>query len=545
MKVLIPVVQQLVFYLAVLGIGGSESWAQHMTQPANLLPPPRTNLVAVHWPDLTMLEPNVREQLASLQTALANAARDRKTTDAALSEAYGTTGKNYQAYSLNSAARECYLNASRLAPRDFRWVYLLGYLDQQGDRVDEAIRQYRLARALRPDYLAVPVNLGNIYLQLNRLGEANENFNAALAIDANCSPALYGLGQVALSQRNYAEAVKYFEKALALIPGANRIHYSLAMAYRGLGNNEKTKDHLARQGTVGVRVSDPLVDGLQELIKGERIYLARGKLALESRRYTEAIEEFRKALAANPESVTAHVNLGSALVQTGNLKEAAEHFEAALRLNPKNVNAHFNLAVLSAREEKHQEAVSHLQFLVSVDPNDLSARLFLARELERSNRINNALAEYSRVVEADPNNEDALLEQARLLIKVGDHKQALNNLKRGHERYPPKGQTALLLAYLLATSPQHDLRDGSKALELAQLIYKGTGSPEHGAVVAFALAELGRCADAAAWQRKMIATAEQQRKTDLVAQLKSNLKLYEVGPPCRPASEPIGQTNPD
>jgi tetratricopeptide (TPR) repeat protein len=542
MKVLIPRVPRLVFYLAVLGIGGSESWAQN---PANLLSPPRTNLVAVHWPDLTMLEAGVREQLASLQTALANAARDRKTTDAALSEAYGTMGKNFQAYSLNSAARECYLNASRLAPRNFRWIYLLGYVEQQGDRVDEAIRQYRLARALRPDYLALPVNLGNIYLQLNRLEEANENFNAALAIDGNCVPALYGLGQVALSQRNYADAVKYFEKALALIPGANRIHYSLAMAHRGLGNNGKAKDHLARQGTVGVRVRDPVVDELRELIKGERIYLARGKLAVESRRYAEAIEEFRKALAANPESVTAHVNLGSALVQTGNLKEAAEHFEAALRLDPKNINAHFNLAVLSAREEKHQEAVAHLQFLVSVDPNDLSARLFLARELVKSNRIDDALAEYSRAVEADPNNEEALLEQVKLLIKVGEHKQALNNLKRGHERYPQKGRPALLLAYLLATSPQYDLRDGSKALELAQLIYKATGYPEHGAVVAFALAELGRCAEAAAWQRKMIAAAEQQRKADVGAQLKSNLKLYEVGPPCRPAGETVGQTNPD
>ena len=508
MKVPIARVTQLVFYFAMLSIGGSESWAQNITQPANLLPPPRTNLVAVHWPDLTKLEPDVREQLASLQTALANAAKDRQITDTALSEAYGTMGKNYQAYSLDSAARECYLNASRLAPRDFRWVYLLAYLDQQADRADDAIRQYRLARALRPDYLAVPVNLGIIYLQLNRLNEANENFKAALAIDGNCAPALYGLGQVALSQRNYAEAATYFEKALALIPGANRIHYSLAMAYRGLGNIEKTKEHLALQGTVGVRVNDPLVDGLQELIKGERVYLARGKLAVESRRYAEAIEEFRKALAANPESLTAHVNLGSALVQTGNFNEAAEHFAAALRLDPKNINAHFNLAVLSARQEKHQEAVAHLQALVSIDPRDLNARLFLARELVKSNRHADALAEYSLVVEAEPNNEEALLEQVRLLTKMGVHEQAVSNLKRSHERYPRKGQTALLLAYLLATSPRHDLRDGTKALELAQLIYQATGQPEHGAVIALALAELGRCAEAAAWRRRACSALE-------------------------------------
>ena len=113
---------------------------------------------------------------------------------------------------------------------------------------------------MRPDYVVVPVNLGNIFLELNRLQEATERFRAALAIDENNPTAHYGLGQVALSKRNYAEAVDHFEKTLAPLPRADRIHYSLAMAYRGLGEAEKAKVHLAQQGLVGMRVSDPLVD---------------------------------------------------------------------------------------------------------------------------------------------------------------------------------------------------------------------------------------------------------------------------------------------
>ena len=66
----------------------------------------------------------------------------------------------------------------------------------------------------------------------------------------------------------------------------------------------------------------------------------------------------------------------------------------------------------------------------------------------------------------------------------------------------------MTLAYLLAASPQYDLRDGARALELAQMIYQATGSLEHGALVAMALAELGRCTEASEWQRRMIAAAE-------------------------------------
>src|SRR5258707_8097168 len=157
-------------------------------------------------------------------------------------------------------AQECYLNASRLAAKDSRWVYVLGKIDQQDGQIDEAIRNYQIARTISPEYVAVSVNLGNIYLQLNRLDEAKENFQAALIIDESSAAALYGLGQVALSQRSYAEAVNYLEKALRLLPGASRIHYSLAMAYRGLGDTERATSHLAEQGTVGARASDPLMD---------------------------------------------------------------------------------------------------------------------------------------------------------------------------------------------------------------------------------------------------------------------------------------------
>jgi len=511
-----------------------EGRPQGTAQTNDFLPPPRANLLPLHWPDLTKLEPDVREQLASLQAGLAATVKKTEATEATLSEAYGTMGEIYQAYSLNAPARECYLNASRLTPKDFRWTYLLARLDQQEDLIDDAIRRYQIARTLRPEYVVVAVNLGSIYLQLNRLEDAKENFKAALLIDESSAAAVYGLGQVALSQRNYPEAVNYFEKTLALAPGANRIHYSLAMAYRGLGNTEKATAHLAQQGTVGVRPDDPLVDGLQELIKGERVHLLRARLALEAKRYAEAADEFRRAIAANRNSITAHVNLGAVLVQTGDLKGAAEQFEETLRIDSTNANAHYNLAFLLANENKHGPAILHLQSALSIDPHDLSARFFLAQELLRADRLDEALAEFSRVVETDPNNEDALLEQVKLLQQKKQYKLALDSLKRIYAQYPQKGRTAVMLAHLLAASPQYDLRDGAQSLQLAQRIYKASGSSEHGALVATALAELGRCAEAAQWQRRMIAAAEQEHKADLLAQLNTDLKRYEQGQPCRP-----------
>ncbi|MGH9883293.1 MAG: tetratricopeptide repeat protein, partial [Pyrinomonadaceae bacterium] len=516
---------------------------QTNVQSANPLLPPRSTLVPVHWPDLDRFESDVRDQLQSLQDALAAAVKDSGSTEARLSEAYGTMGEIYHAYSLTAPAQECYLNASRLAPKDFRWIYLLAKLDQQEGRVDEAVRRYRIVGSLRPEYAAVPVSLGNIYLELNRLEDAKESFAAALEITESNPAAYYGLGQVALSRRSYAEAVTHFKKALALAPGANRIHYSLAMAYRGLKDPEKAKAHLAQRGPVGVRVADPLVDGLQELIKGARVHLIRGRQALEAKRYAEAAGEFRKAIAAQPNSVPAHVNLGAALTQTGDLKGAAEQFEKTLRIDPANTSAHYNLAVLLANENKHEQAIVHLQVLSRINPNDLSARFFLAQELLQSSRPEEALDEFSRVVQSDAGNEAALLERVKLLQWKRQYKEALDGLEKGHAQYPQKVQTASMLAYLLAASPQYELRDGARALRLAQLVYGATGSLQHGALVGLALAELGRCSEAAEWQRKMIAASEQERDEDLLAKLRADLRLYEKVESCRPSGE-ISLRNP-
>jgi tetratricopeptide (TPR) repeat protein len=488
-------------------------------------------VVCSQTPDLTNLEESVREQITTAQAALAALAKDPARTANALSEAHGRLGEIYHAYSLTSAARDSYSNASRLAPNEFRWLYLLGKLDQDDGRFDDAIHLYRLALRLQPDYIAAFVNLGNIFLELNRLDEAAESFKSALKLDQNNPAAHYGLGQVANSKRNYAEAVDHFEKTLAQVPEANRVHYSLAMAYRGLGNVEKVRAHLAQQGTVGVRVSDPLVDRLQESIAGERLHLSRGKVAFEAQRYEEAANEFRKAVAANPESVAARVNLGAALTQSGDLNGAVEQFEAALRIEPGKANAHYNLAVLLARQNKHDQAIAHVRSALNVEPGDQSARFLLAQELYKSGRVDEALAEYARI---DPSNEGALLEQVRLLYRKGQFKQALDTLEHGHAQYPQRGRTVVMLAYLLAASPQLELRNGTRALELAQRVYDATSAAQHGALVALALAELGRCSEASEWQRRMIAATHD---ADLLVKLKAGLKIYENTQSCRIASE--------
>ena len=176
---------------------------------AHVLMPPRVGLMEVHQPPLDTLEPEIRTQVIALHNSLAAQTQNPAATTLQLSEAYGVMGQVYQVYALISSAKACYWNAHQLAPQDFRWTYLLAHVLQQEGQAEEALRYYTEARGLQPDYLAVPVQMGNLSLQLHRLEDATAHFQEALALNAHCTAARYGLGQVALSQRKYGEAAAH------------------------------------------------------------------------------------------------------------------------------------------------------------------------------------------------------------------------------------------------------------------------------------------------------------------------------------------------
>lgn len=502
-----------------------------------VIPAPKAGLLPVHAPDLKPLEAEVREQLIDLQNSLLALSGEGQVTDEKLGEAYGSLGQCYHAYSLFPQAEECYRNAQRLIPRDFRWAYLLANILHADGRADEAEFFYKFVRKLRPDYQPAAVNLGNIYLRQARLDEARQSFAEAIRIDANCAACRYGLGQAALSARDYKQAVEYLEQALKETPQANRIHYALAMAYRGLGDIEKARAHLEQQGAVGVRVADPLIDGLRQLIKGDRLHLIQGRKAFDAGRFSEAAEEFRKAIAANPNGVPARVNLGAALTQVGNVTEAVDQYRQALTIDPANAAAHYNLGFLLAKQNLHEQAIVHFQAVLSLNPTDTESRFGLAQELEKSGRVDEALTEYARVTQSDPANEDAMLALVKAMLGKKQYKSALDALEKAQTLFPQKGRTAIMLAYLLAASPQYDLRDGARALEMARRVYQATDLVNHGAIVAMALAELGRCSEASDLQRRLIAAAERDQRTDAAAKLKADLQRYEGPNPCRPRGE--------
>jgi tetratricopeptide (TPR) repeat protein len=348
------------------------------------------------------------------------------------------------------------------------------------------------------------------------------------------------MGEIALSRKEYPLAVEYLESALAAVPEATRLHYPIALAYRGMGETEKAQEHLALRGEVGVRPADPLVDELQELKRGERVYILRGRTAFRAGDWDGAAREFRKAVESDPESVTARVNLGSALGQAGDRIGAIYQLRQALERAPDNAMALYNLGVMLGLEGKSDEALEQFRAAVELEPGDAESRRELAKALIRAGQGEAAAEEYLRASDLAPFDPETRLGEVQLLVNLGRYERALERMDSTHALMPREPSVVAAYVRLLAASPERSLRDGERAVELATGLMNAMPTAGHAEVLALALGEADRCDEAAEWQRKALDAYRQAGEAPSIARAQAGLESYEAGPPCRaPGLEPV------
>jgi tetratricopeptide (TPR) repeat protein len=483
--------------------------------------------------ELGGLEQAVASQLSSARELTLSVVADESKTPEELAATIGELGRHYHAYDLRGPAEGCYRIAARLTPEDFRWPYYLGYLLQTDGRLEEAKGAYLRALGIHRAVPPALLRLGRVHLDLAEEEAAGEVFREALSLDPTSAAVEAALGELYQSQGRHREAIELLRSALDKEPRANRLYYPLALAHRALGETEEARRLLALQGSVGIKPADPLIDGLARLTTGERVHLLRGQTAFRAGRFAEAAEEFRLAVAAEPKSIAARIDLGSALGELGDVEGAIEQFERAVELAPGNETALFNLGVLLARGGDLEQAVDHLKQAAQLAPEDAGIRHELAEALRRQGHFEDALVHLRRAIELEPLAEGPRLGEAQALTGLGRYAQVRERLEESLTILPSSGMLSHALSRLLALGPDLEVRDGARALDLSLEVYRARPSAAHAEVVAAALAELDRCEEAADWQRRLVvgaATAELEADR---SDARGVLSHYEKGPPCR------------
>jgi tetratricopeptide (TPR) repeat protein len=116
-------------------------------------------------------------------------------------------------------------------PLDARDYFLRGCSYHELEMYSEAVKYYRKAIKLNPDYTEAFINLGVTYYQLGKYSKAIDAYEKALRLNPR-SPSLYNkLGSAYIIHGSYTKALDSFKKATDIEPDNPVSHYNLGVAY--------------------------------------------------------------------------------------------------------------------------------------------------------------------------------------------------------------------------------------------------------------------------------------------------------------------------
>ncbi len=292
-----------------------------------------------------------------------------------------------------------------------------------------------------------------------------------------------------------------------------------------------------------------------------------GYALLEAGRIKEAREKLLEAIEVDPRSALARVNLGLTFLREGRTNSAAEQFEIAITIDPTDRLAHQNLGLVRLEQGSLKQAHQSLTTAVKLEPENADARAALGQVLYQLGREQDAVAEYRAALRNNPDHAVAHSNLAGICLQRGDAAGALIHLRKsveadplntvlkrvlcnvlldqnlaaeamGHfeemlEAAPNDPGLKLSLAWFLSTLPDDSMRDGPRAVRLAEQCLAGEGEHAHILdVLAAAYAEAGRFPEAVKTATRALELQRGGAK-DVAPGLPDRLKQYRAGRPHR------------
>jgi tetratricopeptide (TPR) repeat protein len=238
------------------------------------------------------------------------------------------------------------------------------------------------------------------------------------------------------------------------------------------------------------------------LQKNPNSWMVRNSVAvilLEQGRIADAMEQLK--LVSKPDNPVTQGSLGAALLKMGQLDAAYLHLRRAIELEPTFVAAYVNMGSLLLQNGQAEESHRFLEQALRINPDFVAARSNLANTL----------------------------------LSLGRPNEALYHLQKALESAPYDSEAQKNMAWIMATSPDSRIRNGAKAVELAERANQLTDgrNPLMLIILAAAYAEAGRFSEALSTAERAVQAANDSGDVALAHAARAHIAHYRSGQPVR------------
>ncbi len=434
------------------------------------------------------------------------------------------------------AGAEAVLRDASGAPLDEEAAFLLYQIQLEQDRPEAALQTAEWMLEKGTDALRGRIALANAYQRLGRPADAERALRAALEVDPGNLRVYMALARARRERGDRAGEIAIYEEVLDHYPddhatllalaeaqmadddleGAIATHETLERLFPGELNTEMRLGFLlyeARQFEAAVGYFERVLNrspeeheiafflgiALRRLNRDDEAQLAfasippghqyfaeaRTQLAVireESGEYAQAVEEVRRALAAEP-SRELELYAATLRAKAGDFDGAVDYLEALIREEPENDELYYNLGVVYGEADRVEEAIGLMQRALELNPDNANALNYIGYTwAERGVKLDEAEQMIVRAIELRPNDGyivDSLgwvyYMRARPLVEAGNDaearawiERALSELERANEL--TEGDPVILEhlgdAYLLLDERRRALDKFEEALHL-------------------------------------------------------------------------------
>ncbi len=321
----------------------------------------------------------------------------------------------------------------------------------------------------------------------------------------------------------YADPGTFWQAAVTANPNAWLAHNNLGNVFFEQGQTDEAMFHYQR----ALEIQPGYATGHYNL----------GGVLSQKGQVDQAIAEFQKALEIQPNYSMAHYHLGEILRQKGQVDQAIAHYQKALEIHPDYAEAHHSLGAALLRKGKVDEAITHLQKALEIHPNHAEEHNNLAGVLWQKGQVDEAIAHYQKALEIRPDYALAHHNLGKLLQQRGQVREAIAHYQKALEIQPDFAPACNSLAWVLATSPEASVRNGVRAIGLAEEAQRLSDghNPMFIATLAAAYAEGRRFPEAKTTAERALQLATTQNRTALANHLRAQIALYQTGSPYRDA----------
>lgn len=252
-----------------------------------------------------------------------------------------------QAKGIHNEAVELFYKAVCEAPTHAPFYFNLALSLDLWDKPHEALNNYRKALKIDPGIKEAWNNIGTLCQKLGQAAEAETAYRRAAALDSEYAEPRVNLARMKKDLSELKALAKRFpHDALSL--------YFLADEHYRAGEYDLAAEY-ATQASANAPTD-------------AEIKILSGLICLAQENTAEARICFQKALALDPRSVPALVNLANLETAAGEYETAEKHYKRALELSPQNLDAHINYADMLYRQKRLPEALEEYRTAVVIDP---------------------------------------------------------------------------------------------------------------------------------------------------------------------------------